>query len=115
MQLSIPLYFYGELSPEEEERVDEHLDGCEPCRGELDRLRMVAAALDRREMTAPSGMIDDCRERLMDAIHDGVSPASVTLPAPLGQSFGERVSALMAALRGLRQPIGAVALLAVGY
>ena len=50
MVKSIPLYFYGELPPEEEERVEDHLDGCEPCRGELERLRSVAAALDRREM-----------------------------------------------------------------
>ena len=24
----IPLYFYGELSPEEEDRLEQHLDGC---------------------------------------------------------------------------------------
>jgi anti-sigma factor RsiW len=112
---SIPLYFYGELPAEEEERVEDHLDSCEPCRGELERLRSVAAALDRREMPVPDELMSECRGDLMAAIHAGVSPAPVPEPSHRGPSLGERFSALAAALWGLRQPIGAVALLAVGY
>jgi len=115
MARSIPLYFYGELPPEEEERVEDHLDACEPCRGELERVRTMAAALDRREVTVPSGMLDDCRENLMDAIRSGAVQAAAPAPPLRGPSFGERVSALMSALWGLRQPIGAVAMLAVGF
>ncbi len=115
MARSIPLYFYGELPPEEEERVEDHLDACEPCRVELERVRTLTAALDRREMAVPSGMLDACRDNLMDAIHAGAVQTATAAPPLRGPSFGDRVSALMSAFWGLRQPIGAVALLAVGY
>jgi len=115
MEKSIPLYFYGELPPEEEERVEDHLDACEPCRGELEQLRTLAAALDRREIAAPSEVLTDCRDSLMDAIRASAAPAAAPMVLPAGPSLADRWSALMAALWGLRQPIGAVALLAVGY
>jgi hypothetical protein len=78
-------------------------------------MRTVAAALDRREMATPSEMVKDCRDDLMDMIRAGVAQSSAPVPQAKGPSLGERVSALMSALWGLRQPIGAVALLAVGY
>jgi hypothetical protein len=115
MGRSIPLYFYGELPAEEEERVEDHLDGCEPCRVELERLRAVAAALDRREMPLPAALLSECRHDLTAAIRSGASLAALPAPAHRGPSLGERLSALASALWGLRQPIGAVALLAVGY
>ena len=40
------LYLYGELSFDEEERVESHLDGCGDCRKALERQREVQAALD---------------------------------------------------------------------
>jgi Putative zinc-finger/HEAT repeats len=115
MQKSIPLYYYGELPLEEEEAVEDHLDVCEPCRGVLERHRALAMALDRRETAVPDGMIEDCRDSLMDAIRAGASPAIPVAVTQPRTSLSDRFSALMAALWGLRQPIGAVALLAVGY
>ena len=35
----IPLYFYGELTPDEEEGFEQHLDACALCTGEIDRHR----------------------------------------------------------------------------
>jgi hypothetical protein len=115
METSIPLYFYGELPPEEEERVEDHLDACDHCRGELERQRNLAAALDRREITASPGLLEDCRDSLIAAIHAGASQPAIPAPVRQGPSFGQRVSALTTALWGLSQPIGAVALLAIGY
>jgi HEAT repeats/Putative zinc-finger len=111
---SAPLYFYGELPPEEEERLEDHLDGCERCRAELERVRALAAALDRREAEVPENLLDRCRHDLLATVRAGV--ARDTAPAPEPRlSIGERVSALLSALWSLRQPIGAVALLAIGY
>src|SRR5689334_1184964 len=111
MLKSIPLYFYGELPPEEEERLEDHLDACEQCRGELERQRALAVAFDRRERAVSAQLLDECRGNLIDAIRAGVAPARISeaVAAPRGPSFSERLSALMAAFWGLRQPVGAVA------
>ena len=115
MGKAIPLYFYGELPPEEEERLEDHLDGCDSCRHELERLRTIAAALDRREMPVADNLLGECRNDLMRALHSGLPIAPLSAQPHRGPSLGERLSALGTALWGLRQPIGAVALLAVGY
>jgi anti-sigma factor RsiW len=38
-------FLFGELSEPERDEVSAHLEACEPCREELDRLRMTQAAL----------------------------------------------------------------------
>jgi predicted anti-sigma-YlaC factor YlaD len=45
----IPLYFYGEVTPEEEDQVDQHLHECAACASEMEQQRTLAAALDRRQ------------------------------------------------------------------
>ena len=115
MAKSAPLYFYGELAPQEEERFEDHLDGCAACRAELERLRTLATALDRRQTPVPGYLLDDCRHDLLAAVRSGIARETVSAPSPARVSIGQRLSALGAALWGLRQPIGAVALLAIGY
>jgi hypothetical protein len=117
---SIPLYFYGELPPEEEERVEDHLDSCEACRGALEQHRRLASAFDRREISTEPVLLDNCRANLMAAIRGGqalapVSTERLVRAQPLSPTLGQRLSALWAAVWQLRQPIGAVALLAIGY
>jgi hypothetical protein len=110
----IPLYFYGELNAEEEERVEEHLHECALCARQLERQRAVAAALDERSAELPSYLLADCRGDLMAAIRGGAprmpqagrSPWALFLDA-LGATFGSvgRVPA----------PVGALALIALGF
>ena len=38
----VPLYYYGELTPDEEERVEEHTHGCPACTRELAQQRALA-------------------------------------------------------------------------
>ena len=45
----IPLYYYGELTPDEEERVEEHTHGCPACTRELVQQRALAAARQQIE------------------------------------------------------------------
>ena len=40
----IPLYYYGELTPEEEEHVEEHTHECGGCARVMEQQRMLAAA-----------------------------------------------------------------------
>jgi hypothetical protein len=115
ISIAIPLYFYGELPPEAEEQLEEHLAGCDSCRREMERQRTLAAALDEREMAVPDELLAQCRQDLMGAVGRNQSPAGSATEAPAWQSLRQAWSSLVAGLWGLRQPIGAVALVALGY
>lgn len=59
---------YGELPGELEGEVEAHLDGCEACRGEWDRLRAVAAVLDGwTAPPPPAGLTERVLARLARA------------------------------------------------
>ena len=113
---SIPLYFYGELEPSEEERVEEHLEGCESCRGELERHRTLSAALDRRQLETPEALLEDCRDGLAGSIRlAGMPLAPVEVQPPARPSAAAGFAGFWTALWGFRQPIAAVALLPIGF
>lgn len=67
----IPLYFYAELTPEEEDRVEQHLHECAACGREMDRQKSLAAAVDSRQPGLPPRLLEDCRADLMAAIQGG--------------------------------------------
>jgi Putative zinc-finger len=53
---TIELYFYGELPPAERAAVQAHLARCAECRGALEDLSVIRAALaNRPDVTAPPG------------------------------------------------------------
>jgi len=110
----IPLYFYGELTPEEEEQLEQHTHVCTGCAANLERQRSLDAALDERAMTVPPALLEDCRADLMAAIQAG--PAR----KPAGEKGPWRlfVDAIAESWRGVgrvRQPVAAMALIAVGF
>ncbi len=111
----IPLYFYGELPPEEEDRVEQHLDGCPACSRESERCRAVAAALDRREMRPSGALLAECRQDLMRAVYRNEAPALQTVRDTPWGHFREGFAALFPPLFRWRVPLGAAALLAVGF
>lgn len=49
---TIELYFYGELGPAEHDAVTLHLSGCHACRGALEELTVIRAALAARPAVA---------------------------------------------------------------
>lgn len=107
----IPLYYYGELTPEEEDHLEEHLPGCPACAREMERQRTLAAALDRRQAEVPPLLLEDCRADLMAAIQGG-APRAAKGPWKL---FLEAMGATMAGFDRFRRPLGALALIAVGF
>ena len=127
----IPLYYYGELTPDEEERVEEHTHGCPACTRELARQRALAAALDRRQIVAPEILLENCRSDLMAAIQGGAPRVEPSLKgawrlfldamrASLSRVLSRVLSGVPsgAPLRGiarLRQPLAALALIAIGF
>jgi hypothetical protein len=115
----LPLYYYGELTPDEEERVEEHTHGCIACMRELAQQRALAAALDRRKLVAAPALLEDCRSDLMAAIQGGAPRAARTVKGPwrlfldaMAASFS---GAPLSGIGRLRQPIGALALIAIGF
>jgi len=110
----IPLYYYGELSPEEEDRVEEHTHGCAGCAREMERQRTLAAALDRRSIAPPPFLLDDCRSDLIAAIQGG-APRLEKSTKSAWKLFLEAMVASWSGLHRLRQPVGALALIALGF
>src|SRR5271163_4121888 len=75
---NLPLFLYGELSFDEEELVEVHVDECDACREELAREKAMFAALDDVELVpspeALAGSRAELRRRLALA-SPGLSPA----------------------------------------
>jgi hypothetical protein len=109
----IPLYYYGELSPDEEELVDGHTHQCAACASRVEQQRTVAAALDRRAMDLPHCLLEDCRADLMAAVQGG-APRERVLKGPW-TLFLEALAHTLGNLNRVRQPVGAVALIAIGF
>jgi hypothetical protein len=102
----MPLYFYGELAPEEEDRLEEHLAGCPACREELERQRRLAAALDRHEVPSAATLLADCRHELMATVYDEAPPIPKRAPFEFWRLFNPFA---------MSKPLGALALVAVGF
>jgi hypothetical protein len=122
----IPLYFYGEVTPDEEEHLDQHLHECAACAAELEQLRAMAGALDRRKLETTPALLDECRDDLLAAIaggaprflevSKGVEPSKGVTPSKgPWRLFLEAMSATFAGFGRLRQPVGALLLIVLGY
>ena len=104
-----PLYVYGELGPEDEERFEAHVEGCESCRAELETLRALGRALDRHALEPSQALLVEAREGLMRAIDQGAAPA----PAWFG--VRDALGSLFHPVAGLRWLGAAVGLVALGF
>ncbi|HTX39532.1 MAG TPA: HEAT repeat domain-containing protein [Bryobacteraceae bacterium] len=109
----IPLYFYAELPPDEEDRVEQHLHECQACAREMERQRSLAAALDIRHTEIPPRLLGDCRADLMAAIQGG-APRREPAKGPW-TLFLEALGGTFAGMVRVRQPVGAMALIALGF
>ena len=110
---TIPLYLYGEVSPAAEEAVEDHVAGCPECAQELKVQRAVHAALDAREVAMPAGLLQECRGDLTRRL-------SREAESMRGAGHGwagihEWFREVLQNGIPLRVPVGAMALVAVGY
>ncbi len=110
----IPLYYYGELTPDEEERVDEHTHQCAACAREMEQQRILAAALETRQLALPPLLLEDCRSDLWAAIQGG-APRVEVKPKSAWRLFLDAMSQSLAGMGRFRQPLGALALLTIGF
>lgn len=112
----IPLYFYGELPPEEEDRLEQHLDTCAACARQAESQRALSAAFDRRDMQPSAALLAECRHDLMRAVYRQEAP--VLQRAGFSRRVhwaGTFVPNWLPSLGPWRMPLGASALLALGF
>jgi len=110
----IPLCFYGELPAGEEDLVEAHLHECAACAGEMEKMTSLAGALGRRQTEVPASLLEECRADLRAAVEGAAPPAGAPVKGPW-TLFLEAMGATLARFPRWRTPLGAVALLAIGF
>ncbi|MGA2880406.1 MAG: HEAT repeat domain-containing protein [Bryobacteraceae bacterium] len=114
---NLPLFLYGELSFDEEELVEVHIDECDACRQELELEKAMFAALDGVELVPSAEALAESRAELRSRL--------ALAGQPLGTS-PVRGSAWWDKLRegftihfhfapGIAQVAGAAVMLALGF
>ena len=98
------LLLYGELSFNEEELVESHLDGCAGCRGALQSQKALHDALDGVAVTPSPALLSRCREDLTELLRHE-KPAQPSWWRQMTGSWNVQ----------FLRPMTAVALLAVGF
>jgi hypothetical protein len=110
----IPLYFYGEVTPDEEDLVDQHLHDCTACAALLEQQRALAAVFDRRPAEIPPALLEECRDDLMAAIAGG-APRQVKPAKGPWRLFLEAMGATFAGAGRVWQPVAALLLFVLGF
>lgn len=106
----LPLWLYGELSFDEEEAFEAHASECGECERELARQKALHRLLDAIELPVSAAALARSRRKLADAV--SASPEGARgWRNRLRDLFDLRVHPV----RAFAQPIGAVALLLIGF
>jgi len=109
---SLPLFLYGELTFDEEDKVEDHLSGCVSCREELDAVREMNAALSSRVTEPSTVLLRNCRESLWERLDQERNASK-----PVAVSAWTKVRDTMSAVWNwhVPRPVGALALLLIGF
>jgi hypothetical protein len=76
VRTQLAMLLYGELSFDEEEAVDRHLEGCAKCRTALEQQRQLHAAFDQVEVEPPASLLWESRQRLQHSIAEAHAPVA---------------------------------------
>jgi hypothetical protein len=107
---TLPLFLYGELSFEEEERLEVHIDECDGCRDALAREKVLFKCLDDAEMAPSLELLAECRAQLRERLGH-VAPERSSFWDKIRQGF--TINFHFAP--GIMQPVGAVTMLLIGF
>jgi hypothetical protein len=113
IRVQLPLMLYGELSFDEEEAVESHLDVCPECRAALERERELSAAFHQVAVEPSPALLRECRENLFARIQAEGESQQQAVPVA-HESWWVRFVESFTIQLPLR-PAGAIALLAVGF
>ncbi len=117
---NLPLFLYGELSFDEEESVEVHIDECAACRHALEREKALFAALDDAEMLPRPEALAEARAELRGRLAlAGVSQQPRGASDRDGASFWDKIREGFTIhfhfAPGIAQVAGAAAMLALGF
>jgi anti-sigma factor RsiW len=108
----LPLFLYGELSFDEEEQVEVHVDECPACRIALAREKALFQALDGAEIVPAPGALEDSRMELRRQL----ALAGRTVPGSnWWDKFREGFTVRFHFAPGIAQVAGAAAMLVLGF
>jgi hypothetical protein len=106
---SLSMFLYGELALDQEQALQDHVDGCEACRKAFETEKLIHAALDERETEAPPALLARCRRDFGDRL-DALAPRRTGWLTAVKDFLGAGRSWAPA-----MRPVGAVALVALGF
>jgi hypothetical protein len=117
------LLLYGELTFDEEETVESHLDHCAPCRSALERQKALHAAISVVEVTPSPALLARCRASFSELLDQQVPAPMVSYsntiaeePAPKAGWWHDFTTGLASSFKiSFVRPAGAFALLAIGF
>lgn len=105
----LPMLIYGELSFDQEEAVESHLETCQKCRAALARERELLAACDEVAVEPSPALLRQAREELWARL--GVEPP----PRPVRRSWWDQILDAVTMPAVFLKPAGAAALIAIGF
>jgi anti-sigma factor RsiW len=111
------LFLYGELAGGQETQIEDHLDACESCREEFERVKRLHGLLDLAELEPPPELLLECRRNFQ------ASRRFLGAAAMRPQTFWAKLTYLFPSLASpppmgaslLPKIAGAFALLAIGF
>lgn len=108
------MLLYGELSFDEEERVDTHLDTCAECKAALEREKSLHVAFDGVALEPAASLLRECRTDFATALGREQSPLPARARSEETFGWWDRFVHWLTGGSILR-PVGAVALVALGF
>jgi hypothetical protein len=110
-----PFYSYGEVSSEVEERIESHFAECADCRQAFASHRSFMEALDQREDVTAPALLTACRVDFRRQLAVETTRKSGGWSGLFGPGWLESLRDISRVHIPLRIPVGAMALVALGW